>query len=65
MNQGQLQRAKRRALNILDKWVDVTGVVDKHSGYHSELEGIIEDAVECGAQMALGVHNELESEKTI
>lgn len=63
MNAGQMLRAKRRALNILDEWIKVTGVVNEHSGYHSELEAIVEDAVECGAQMALGVHEPLDSEK--
>jgi len=62
MNVGQLERAKRRALNILDSWIEVTGAVVKHSGYHSELEGIVADAVECGAQMALGVFEKLDSE---
>jgi hypothetical protein len=62
MNVGQLQRAKRRALNILDQWLEVTGILTPHSSYHSELEGIVEDAVECGAQMALGVNEPLESE---
>lgn len=62
MNKGQMERAKRRALNILDSWIDVTGVIKHHSGYHSELEGIVEDAVECGAQMALGIRKPLSSE---
>lgn len=64
MNAGQLLRAKRRALNILDEWIEVTGFVTKHTSYHSELESIVEDAVECGAQMALGVHEPLDSEKS-
>jgi len=63
MTKGEMQRAKRRALNILDEWIKVTGVIGEHSSYHSELEGIIEDAVECGAQGALRINEPLESEK--
>lgn len=63
MNKGQLANAKRRALNILDGWNDVTGAVTKESGWYWELQSVIEDAVECGVQGALGVHEELESEK--
>lgn len=62
VNVGQMDRAKRRALNILDEWIRITGVVREHSGYHSELEGIVEDAVEIGIQMAVGVHEPLDSE---
>lgn len=63
VTQGQLERAQRRALSILDKWIDVVGFIEKNSGYHSELEGIIEDAVACGMQSALGIHELVESEK--
>lgn len=63
MNQGEMNNAKRRALNILDEWVDVTGAVVKHTSLYYELQGIIEDSVHCGAQAALGVHEALESEK--
>jgi hypothetical protein len=64
VNRGDLDRAKRRALNILDEWLDVTGVIPPGSSYRDELEGVVEDAVECGAQAALGVREPLDSEKS-
>jgi hypothetical protein len=63
MTKGELKDAQRRALNILDKWIDVTGVIPRGTGYYYELQGLIEDAVHCGAQGALHVHEILESEK--
>lgn len=62
MNQGQMSNAIRRALNILDGWNDVTGAVQRETGLYWELQGVIEDAVRCGAQAALGVHEPLDSE---
>lgn len=64
MKVGELKDAKRRALNILERWVDVTGLVEKNEGYYYELQGLIEDAVDCGAQAASGVRIELDSEKS-
>ena len=63
MNQGQLDDAIRRALNILDKWIDVTGFVEKNTGYYYELQSVIEDAVHCGAQAATGDFKKLEIEE--
>ena len=63
MKQGELEDAKRRALNLLDMWLEVTGIVTGASGYYYELQGIVEDAVECGAQAALGIHELLECEQ--
>jgi hypothetical protein len=63
MNKSQLDKARRRALNIFDKWVEATGFVTPHSGYYCELVGIIEDAVHCGAQEATGDFKKLESEQ--
>lgn len=63
MTRAELDRAKRRALNILDDWLDSTGAIEFNSGWHSEIEGIVEDAVEIGAQAALGVRETLESER--
>lgn len=64
MNHGELARAKRRALAIFDEWQRITGCLDG-SSYVWELEGIVEDAVECGAQAALNVYEELEAERDI
>lgn len=63
MKTGELNDAKRRALNLFDKWNDVTGFVTKHTGYYYEIQGLIEDAVECGAQAACGVSEPIGSEK--
>jgi hypothetical protein len=62
MNQGEMARAKRRALRIFDEWQRITGCLEG-SSYIWELEGIVEDAVECGAQAALGIYEPLEAEK--
>jgi len=63
MKVGELKDAERRALNILDKWNDCAGAVLKGSGYYYELQGVIEDAVKCGAQAASGVHELLDCEQ--
>ncbi len=63
MNKGQLANAKRRALNILDDWNDVTGAVPKESSWYWELQGVVEDAVEVGVQAQLGVYVTLDTEK--
>ncbi|MEK7578764.1 MAG: hypothetical protein AAB456_03565 [Patescibacteria group bacterium] len=62
MKQGQIDSAIRRALNIFDKWNDATGVFQKHTGYYYEIQSVIEDAVHCGAQEALGIHKKLKDE---
>lgn len=53
MKKGEVAEAERLALNELDKWNDITGFVQKHTWYYYELQGIIEDAVHIGIQMAL------------
>jgi len=53
MTKSQVDYAERKALQRLDEWVDVTGVICMHSGYHSELEGLIIDAVHIDIQMAI------------
>lgn len=63
MTKGQMETAIRRALNLFDAWNRVTGYVPEETGYYYELQSVIEDAVHCGAQAALGVHEKLESEK--
>lgn len=62
MTKGELHDAERRALNILDAWIDVTGFVTRGTSYYYELQGLMEDAVHCGAQAATGDHRKLESE---
>jgi len=63
MTNGELESAIRRALNIFDDWVEVTGFVTKHTSYYYELQSLIEDAVHCGAQQATGDLHKLESER--
>ena len=53
MTKGELDNAKRRALNLLDAWLAVTGALTPHTSTYYELQGIVEDAVEAGAQAAL------------
>ena len=63
MTKSELDYAIRRAHNLFDKWNDVTGFVEPCTGYYDEIQGIIEDAVHCGAQAALKIKEPLESEK--
>ena len=63
MNAGELKDAERRALNLFDAWNDVTGVFKRGTGYYYEIQGVIEDAVKCGAQAACGVMEKLPSEE--
>ena len=65
ITRGEMDFAKRRALNIFDAWNDCTGVVEKFSSYYYEIQGVVEDAVECGAQAACHVHEQLESEESL
>jgi hypothetical protein len=65
MTKGKLEYAKRRALNKFDEWNDVTGFVAKHTSYYYEIQGCIEDAVECGAQAASGVEEPLSSDDEV
>jgi hypothetical protein len=63
MKQGELNDAIRRALNLFDRWNDVTGAFEKGTGYYYEIQGVISDAVHCGAQAASGVYEKLEAEE--
>jgi hypothetical protein len=55
MQEGQREYAKRKALECFDAWNDVTGCFDKFSSYYYEACAVIEDAVEIGSMVALGV----------
>jgi len=55
MKQSHKLYARRKALQVLDEWLDVTGFVDRFSGYYDELCGIIETAVDIGQMVALDV----------
>lgn len=60
MKQGELDYAKRKALELFDRWNDVTGVIEKHTGYYNELCKVIEDSADIGAKVASGVEFKLE-----
>lgn len=64
MQKGQIERAERRALVILDEWIRTTGVFHEQGSYRYEIEGIIKDAVHIGAQEACGVYVKLDSEES-
>jgi len=63
MNIGQLESAKRRALNLFDAWNQITGLVPPGTSYYAEIQSCIEDAVECGAQAATGDFRRLAGEE--
>jgi hypothetical protein len=60
---GEIEFATRRALNLFDEWNDTTGFVAKFTSYYYEIQSCIEDAVLCGVQIGVGVHELLEGEK--
>jgi hypothetical protein len=51
---GRLEYAKRYALNLFDKWNDVTDFPTKHTSYYYEIQSLIEDAAEIGFAVAYG-----------
>lgn len=53
MTKGEVTRAEAYAIVNLQKWLECTGVIPLHTGYHSEVESIVIDAVHIGIQMAL------------
>ncbi|KKM26540.1 hypothetical protein LCGC14_1583770 [marine sediment metagenome] len=62
MQKGEVESAERRALNLFDKWNNVTDCVPEHCGYYYEFQGVIKDAVHCGIQQALNDIKPLDSE---
>ena len=65
MTKGEVESAERRALNLFDKWNDITGIFTKHTGYYYEIQSIIKDAVHCGIQGALRDYKKLEDEQNL
>lgn len=53
MKTGQVESAERKALNVFDKWNEVTGCFQEDTGYYYEMQSVIKDAVHIGIQMAL------------
>ena len=62
MKKGEIDTATRRALNIFDKWNDITGFVPKHTSYYYEMQSVVEDAVHCGIQEAIKEFEKLDGE---
>ena len=55
MNRGQLDYANRKAMQCFDEWNNVTGIITPCCSTYNELQGVIEDAVNIGAMVALGI----------
>lgn len=53
MTNAQVSYAERKAMEQFDKWNEVANVVEPNTGYYSEAEAVIHDAVHIGIQMAL------------
>ncbi len=49
---GELEYAKQEACHRFDKWVDVTGFVQRHTSYYYELKSIIEETVDISFAVA-------------
>jgi hypothetical protein len=64
MRSRELDLAKRRALSLFHEWNRVTGAIHQDSSWLWEMEGVLEDAVLCGAQAASGVYSRLYDEPT-
>lgn len=53
LKKSHIDMAERIAVSNFDKWNEVSGFAEPHSGYYSEILAVIEDAVHIGVQMAL------------
>jgi len=53
MTKGQVDYAERKALDLFDRWNDITGFVGPCTGYYYEIQHLLRDAVHIGAQMAI------------
>jgi hypothetical protein len=53
MTKGELDFAVRKALNMLDEWNEIAGVVRINTGHYYELQAVVEQAVHIGVQMAI------------
>jgi hypothetical protein len=63
MKKNELNDAIRRARNILQDWCETTGAIEVGTSYYYELQGVVDDAVHCGAQGETKNFSQLESEK--
>ena len=53
MNEGQVDYAERKAMELFDEWNNCTGIFIPGTSYYAEIEACIIDAVHCGIQMTL------------
>jgi hypothetical protein len=53
MQIGELNYAIRKALEKLDEWNDVVGLIPRNNPYYYELCAVIEDAVKIGSKVAV------------
>lgn len=65
MSLVKIKTANERAIDILMKWNEITGMEDIHGSKLRELCSIIEDAVQIGIQCETGKIERLESEKEV
>lgn len=63
MNRGEVANAIRNGLNRFDEWNDVTGVIEKNTGYYWEMQGVIEQVVRETIQLTLGLNPDPTSTK--
>ena len=55
MTRGEVEYAVRKAHEQFDQWNDVTGCIPKLTGHYYEVLAVVEDAVNIGAMVALGI----------
>ena len=55
MTKGEREYVVRKACEVFDRWNDVAGCIRKLGGHYYEALGVIEDAVDIGAMVALGL----------
>ena len=58
MKKDEIEEAESLALKQMDEWLDVTGIIDKDTGYYYELEDLIKESVHIGIQKSLGLNIE-------
>lgn len=63
MTKGQIEYAIFRARRRFEDWNDVTGCFKRGASHYYEILAVLEDAVHCGAQEALGIYEPLEGEE--
>ena len=65
IKKGQRDYAIRRALDVFDEWLDITGIIPRFSGYYYGMCGVIENAVDIGMLVTLNMPFELNEDGEI